>query len=165
VFVTHDQEEALEVSDNIVILNKGQVEQIGSPEEVYDHPANPFVYGFLGNVNLFHARLEKGVLNLENRADEPADTDISFFVRPNDVAINLTNEDNKGIEARIVSHRILGSRVRVELKTLTGEKEIESDIDKKQWTLIKKENRETVYIVFSGAKIYSKDSTWSDYVI
>jgi sulfate transport system ATP-binding protein len=165
VFVTHDQEEALEVSDNIVILNKGQVEQIGSPEEVYDHPANPFVYSFLGNVNLFHARLKKGVLDLENRADEQADTEISFFVRPNDVTINLTNEDNKGIEARIVSHRILGSRVRVELKTLTGDKDIESDIDKKQWDIIKKENRETVYIVFSGAKIYSKDSTWSDYVI
>jgi sulfate transport system ATP-binding protein len=158
------------VSDNIVILNKGQVEQTGSPEEVYDRPANPFVYGFLGNVNLFHARLDKGVLNLESPGDEspgdePADSEVSFFVRPNDVTINLTNEDNKGIEARIVSHRILGSRVRVELKTLAGGKEIESDLDKKEWNLIKAENRETVFLVFSGAKIYSKDFLWSDYVI
>src|SRR5690606_41826140 len=52
VFVTHDQEEALEVSDRVVVMNKGRVEQDGSPEEVYDNPANPFVYEFLGNVNL-----------------------------------------------------------------------------------------------------------------
>ncbi len=56
VFVTHDQEEALEVADRVVIMNHGQIEQIGTPEEVYDHPANPFVYDFLGTVNLFHGR-------------------------------------------------------------------------------------------------------------
>jgi sulfate transport system ATP-binding protein len=164
VFVTHDQEEALEVSDNIVILNKGKVEQVGSPEEVYDRPANPFVYGFLGNVNLFHARLDKGVLNLDN--DESAkETEVSFFVRPHDVSISLENESGKGIEAKITAHRILGSRVRVNLKTLSGDRDIEADIDKKQWALITKENRETVYIIFFGAKIYSKDEVWSDYAI
>ncbi|GHU88422.1 sulfate ABC transporter ATP-binding protein [Spirochaetia bacterium] len=164
VFVTHDQEEALEVSDNIVILNKGKIEQIGSPEDVYDRPANPFVYGFLGNVNLFHARLDKGVINLDN--DESArETEVSFFVRPHDVSISLDNKDGKGIEAKIESHRLLGSRVRVNLKTLTGDRDIEADIDKKQWNLIKQENRETVYIVFFGAKIYSKDEVWSDYAI
>ncbi|AEF85147.1 sulfate/thiosulfate import ATP-binding protein CysA [Treponema primitia ZAS-2] len=165
VFVTHDQEEALEVSDNIVILNKGKVEQVGSPEDVYDHPANPFVYGFLGNVNLFHARLDKGVLNLEHREDDPQDADVSFFVRPQDVAISLTNGDGRGIEAQILTHRILGGRVRVNLKTLVGDKEIEADIEKKQWNLIKEENRDRVYIIFSGAKIYSKDEVWSDYAI
>jgi sulfate transport system ATP-binding protein len=165
VFVTHDQEEALEVSDKIVILNKGKIEQIGTPEDVYDNPSNPFVYGFLGNVNLFHARLDKGRLNLENHADELGDSEVSFFVRPNDVTINLDNTDNKGIAAHIVSYRILGSRVRVELKTLSGEKEIEADIDKKQWNIIKQENREKVFIIFSEAKIFSKDSTWSNYVI
>ena len=60
VFVTHDQEEALEVSDRIVVMNKGTVEQIGTPQEVFDHPATPFVMGFLGNVNRFHGRVEGG---------------------------------------------------------------------------------------------------------
>ena len=50
VFVTHDQEEALEVADTIVVINQGRVEQVGSPEELYDHPANEFVFGFLGDV-------------------------------------------------------------------------------------------------------------------
>ncbi len=60
VFVTHDQEEALEVSDRVVIMNEGRVEQSGTPEEVYDRPATPFVYGFLGDVNLFHGRIHQG---------------------------------------------------------------------------------------------------------
>ncbi len=60
LFVTHDQEEALEVADEIVIFNKGKVEQVGTPDEVYNNPANPFVLGFLGHVNIFHGRMEGG---------------------------------------------------------------------------------------------------------
>jgi sulfate transport system ATP-binding protein len=64
VFVTHDQEEALEVSDRIVVMNKGRVEQIGSPQEVFDRPKTSFVMGFLGNVNMFHGRVESGRAHL-----------------------------------------------------------------------------------------------------
>jgi sulfate transport system ATP-binding protein len=60
VFVTHDQEEALEVADRVAVMNEGMVEQEGAPEEVYHHPVNPFVYKFLGNVNLFRGRIEEG---------------------------------------------------------------------------------------------------------
>src|SRR3954454_9715457 len=60
VFVTHDQEAALEVADRVAVMNAGKIEQIGTPEEVYENPASPFVYQFLGNVNLFHARMEGG---------------------------------------------------------------------------------------------------------
>ncbi len=58
VFVTHDQEEALEVSDRVAIMNHGLIEQVGTPAQVYDNPANAFVYQFIGDVNLFHARNE-----------------------------------------------------------------------------------------------------------
>src|SRR3954464_10587062 len=64
VFVTHDQEEALEVADRVCVLNRGRIEQIGTPAEVYEHPANKFVYNFLGNVNLFHGRLHDGAFQL-----------------------------------------------------------------------------------------------------
>ena len=60
LFVTHDQEEALEVADRVAILRDGRIEQIGTPEEIYDHPASPFVYDFLGNVNLFSGRVREG---------------------------------------------------------------------------------------------------------
>jgi len=62
LFVTHDQEEALEVSDRVAILRNGSIEQIGTPEEIYDKPASPFVYDFLGNVNLFSGRVKDGAV-------------------------------------------------------------------------------------------------------
>jgi sulfate/thiosulfate transport system ATP-binding protein len=60
VFVTHDQEEAFEVADDVVVMNKGRIEQVGTPQEVFEHPANAFVMDFLGNVNVFHARVQNG---------------------------------------------------------------------------------------------------------
>ena len=60
VFVTHDQEEAFEVSDRVVIMNQGKIEQAGSPGEIFEHPANPFVMDFLGNVNVFHGTVQHG---------------------------------------------------------------------------------------------------------
>jgi len=64
VFVTHDQEEALEVADRVVVMNHGRVEQVGTPQEVFDKPATPFVMGFLGSVNVFHGRVEGGRAHL-----------------------------------------------------------------------------------------------------
>jgi len=60
VFVTHDQEEAMEVSDRVVVMNRGRIEQVGSPQQVWDQPASPFVFGFLGHVNQLHGQLAGG---------------------------------------------------------------------------------------------------------
>ena len=60
IFVTHDQEEAFEVADQVVVMNQGRIEQAGTPADVFEHPANAFVMDFLGNVNVFPARLEGG---------------------------------------------------------------------------------------------------------
>ena len=65
VFVTHDQEEALELADRIVVMREGQIEQVGRPDEVYEHPATPFVYHFLGHVNVFQGRVEDSTLKFE----------------------------------------------------------------------------------------------------
>jgi sulfate transport system ATP-binding protein len=65
VFVTHDQEEALELADRVAIMNHGRIEQDGSPSVVMDHPATPFVASFLGSVNIFHGRLEGGAIRVE----------------------------------------------------------------------------------------------------
>ncbi len=93
IFVTHDQEEALEVADRVVLMNAGQVEQVGSPQEVWDHPASPFVYGFLGDVNLFHGRAHEGEVHLEGMqlaSPEHADARnarASAYVRPHDLDV------------------------------------------------------------------------------
>ena len=66
IFVTHDQEEALEVADRVVVINKGKIEQIGTPQDVYDHPVSPFVYQFLGNVNEFNSHVHEGEAKIGN---------------------------------------------------------------------------------------------------
>src|SRR5271165_5101023 len=70
VFVTHDQEEALELADRVVVMNAGRIEQVGKSDEVYHHPATAFVYNFLGNVNLFHGRVEGGHVYIGDTALE-----------------------------------------------------------------------------------------------
>jgi sulfate transport system ATP-binding protein len=65
VFVTHDQEEALELADRVAIMNHGRIEQDGSPQAVMERPATPFVAGFLGSINIFHGRLEGGAIRVE----------------------------------------------------------------------------------------------------
>ncbi len=112
VFVTHDQEEALEVADRVVVMNHGRIEQIGSPDEVYSAPATPFVYQFLGNVNVFHSRVQGGYAEVERheRAEK-----VTAFVRPHD--IDIARQPAEGALAATVAHvHPVGPVVRVELQ-------------------------------------------------
>lgn len=121
VFVTHDQEEALEVSDRVVVMNRGKVEQEGSPREVYDHPANPFVYGFLGQINLFRGRVDRGVAHLGG-VQLPApeygsvhDARAVAYVRPHEIEL-LEAANDSAIETVVEAVSIAGSILRVELR-------------------------------------------------
>ncbi|MCZ2496701.1 sulfate ABC transporter ATP-binding protein [Xylophilus sp. Kf1] len=126
IFVTHDQEEALEVADRVVVMNKGQVEQSGSPQEVWDHPASPFVYGFLGDVNLFHGRADQGQVLFEGvslEAPEHAavlDQPAFAYVRPHDFDVQRYFPDsvdalNGGILATLDRAIVVGPTARLEL--------------------------------------------------
>ncbi len=95
VFVTHDQEEALEVADQVVVFNKGKIEQIGTPEQVYHHPATPFVHRFLGHVNVL-----------------PGGT----FVRPHDIRLSAKADIDHPTAATVVGIHAAGPAVRVDLK-------------------------------------------------
>ncbi|MCW2318191.1 sulfate transport system ATP-binding protein [Rhodoblastus acidophilus] len=106
IFVTHDQEEALEVSDRVAVMNAGRIEQYAPPQEVYEKPASPFVFKFLGNYNLFHGR---------TRGDEPGEA----LVRPHDIAI-ARDPNAAGASARpgVVTHIGFGGAVvKIELET------------------------------------------------
>lgn len=123
VFVTHDQEEALEVADRIVIMNQGRVEQIGTPDEVFHQPANAFVMDFLGNVNLFHGRVESGKAVFGSLVIEPPaglhfDGDSArLAIRPHDLEIHADGHDEPGLHASIVRIQSAGPMVKVELQT------------------------------------------------
>lgn len=112
VFVTHDQEEALEVADRVVVMNHGRIEQIGSPDEVYSSPASPFVYQFLGNVNVFHSRVQGGYAEVE-RCEESAGK-ATAFVRPHDIDIAHQPLDD-GLQATVQHVHPIGPVVRIEL--------------------------------------------------
>ncbi|MCK9469549.1 MAG: sulfate ABC transporter ATP-binding protein [Porticoccaceae bacterium] len=138
VFVTHDQEEALEVSDRVVVMNRGKVEQDGTPEEVYDHPANPFVYQFLGNVNLFHARVQNGVAKIGSvqiAAPEYAGQQDSLalaYVRPHDLEV-LNSREEDALHARIDLVSVVGPTVRLELQTDTSDQAVHAELSKHQY--------------------------------
>jgi sulfate/thiosulfate transport system ATP-binding protein len=102
VLVTHDQEEALEVADRIVIMNQGRIEQSGTPDEVFHHPVSEFVVTFLGNVNLFHGRGDSGGA-------------ARLFVRPHELDIERQPQNGNAVAARIVRIQSAGPVVRVEL--------------------------------------------------
>jgi sulfate/thiosulfate transport system ATP-binding protein len=148
VFVTHDQEEALELADCVVVMHDGHIEQIGTPEEVYEHPATPFVYRFLGNVNLFHGRMEGGTVHVGEFALEfpqgaPSDATLAVrrrrhfedsgeycvfnhatpamvFARPHRLEIDHQPTAQPHFRATILHLNTAGPVVKVELATRRG---------------------------------------------
>lgn len=126
IFVTHDQEEALEVADKVVLMNQGRVEQVGSPEEVYRHPATPFVYGFLGSVNLFHGRVEEDGLSVGGESvphstpDFGHGSEVFAFVRPHELEIITDPAVKEGVSARVNRVLSFGLSSRVELDGVNG---------------------------------------------
>ncbi|MBE2294854.1 MAG: sulfate ABC transporter ATP-binding protein [Phycisphaerales bacterium] len=121
IFVTHDQEEALEVSDQVVLMNQGRVEQIGTPNQVYEQPATPFVYSFLGSVNLFRGRVQDQHLQVgESRlpvANEgfQVDAEALGFVRPHELDIEIDLSNNTGVIAKVERILAFGPTTRIEL--------------------------------------------------
>jgi len=133
VFVTHDQEEALEVADRIVVMNNGKIEQEGTPSEVYDSPATPFVFDFLGNVNLFRGRVHEGraqMGGMDLSAPEHAETNNApavGYVRSHDIEIEREPADANAVQAVVRYVLSVGPLVRVDLEMASGER-IEVDL-------------------------------------
>jgi sulfate/thiosulfate transport system ATP-binding protein len=126
VFVTHDQEEALEVADTIVVMNQGNIEQIGSPQQVYDHPANPFVYEFLGNVNALDTDHGKG------------------FVRPHEINVSRQQE-SESIQGELTYVHSIGSVVRLEIKSIDNKQYVDIELSREKFETLNFRQGEMVY--------------------
>jgi sulfate transport system ATP-binding protein len=131
IFVTHDQEEALEVADRVVVMNKGNIEQVGSPQDVWEHPASPFVYGFLGDVNLFHGRAHQGEMHIavddqsvrlaSPEHSQAQDAKAFAYVRPHDLEVRRYQAGDEGIVAQLQRAVVVGPLARLELVAIDSD--------------------------------------------
>jgi sulfate/thiosulfate transport system ATP-binding protein len=121
VFVTHDQEEALELANRVVVMNEGGIEQDGTPEDVVEHPATPFVVNFLGQVNIFHGRVQDGKALLGPLALEFPDhphteaRTAAGYSRPHELAVSRTDEEGGGLWTTVTDVRVSGAIVKMEV--------------------------------------------------
>lgn len=163
VFVTHDQEEALEVADRVVVMNEGRIEQVGTPEEVYDRPANPFVFNFLGNVNLFHGRVDKGEARIGDISIElpeyggAADTPAVAYVRPYDIEINRVRQGPQEIAAQIRRIQGAGAVARFELERLDTRELIEAELTRERYRELALREGEKVFVRPRNMRVFLGD--------
>ena len=154
IFVTHDQEEALELANRVVVLNNGKIEQNGTPDELYHSPATPFVYNFLGNVNLFHGRIENGRLYIRGTSipvngypdlAKSNGKEAMVYVRPHLLEIHL-QPIAKGSFAATVQHiNAAGPKVKVELTSHWGDP-VQVEIDHERFRELRLERDAEVYL-------------------
>lgn len=165
IFVTHDQEEALEVADRVVVINKGKIEQIGSPQEVYDNPVSPFVYQFLGNVNQFNSHIHEGeakIAGVDLKLDAHHDTQNTpalAFVRPHDIEIyHAPQQEKVGFEAIVRYVNAVGSQVRIELERADHTKLIEAELTQERFRELKLEPAQHVHIYPRNVRVFLENT-------
>ncbi len=152
VFVTHDQEEALEVSDQIVVMNQGKIEQIGTPAEVYDNPATPFVMGFIGPVNVLPVKSEQ-VSKFQQTQKQNSEGDL--YIRPRDILIEL-EATATSVAARINRIINLGWEVQAELVLDDGQV-LTAHLTRDRFNELNLQPQQNVYIEPKGSKSFSLD--------
>ena len=163
VFVTHDQEEALEVSDRVAIMDKGRIEQIGTPENVYENPANPFVYSFLGNVNLFHGRVHSGKARIGDiEVDAPDHGDASDapavgYARPHEMEVSreLSGADTIGVS--VVRIQSVGPNVKLRLKRVDSGQFLEAEITRERQRELELKVGESIFVRPRQVRVFIAD--------
>jgi sulfate transport system ATP-binding protein len=151
VFVTHDQEEALELADLVAVMNEGRIEQAGRPDEVYNRPASSFVYNFLGNVNLFHGRVDNGKAYIN---DTP--TGNLVFVRPH--LLEISRQPNGGNHFRATTKHInaAGPLVKIEAVTEWGAS-VHIEMSQERFRTLQLAKDETVFIIPGDISVFQNN--------
>ncbi|HEY2388422.1 MAG TPA: sulfate ABC transporter ATP-binding protein [Candidatus Binatia bacterium] len=163
VFVTHDQEEAFEVADRVVIMNKGRIEQAGAPQEIFEHPANPFVMDFLGNVNVFHGRVQAGKADLGSLAiDYPEYSDqesraATAFVRSHELDIQRERNGRPALKANVVSINPARPVVKVRLHAEEFGVWLNVDLGWERFNDLQLHAGDTVYVAPRRMRVFVQD--------
>ncbi len=153
VFVTHDQEEAMEIADEIVVMNKGRVEQVGAPTEIYDYPATPFVMSFIGPVNVL-----PGLTGIAPNYHQVTAKD-KIFLRPHDVVIQSDNRGEDAVSAQVDRIIHLGWEVRVELVLKSGER-VNAHLTRENFKQLQLQPQQRVWVKSKKAKVF-QDLVWN----
>jgi sulfate transport system ATP-binding protein len=167
VFVTHDQEEALEVADRVVVMNQGRIEQEGTPEEVYEHPANPFVFNFLGSVNLFHGRVHAGeaqigALSVPTPEHASAlDQRAIAYVRPHDLEVVRHKNGGTSIPAAVRHISPVGPVIRLELQRADTGDLIEAELTRERYRELELRAGESVFVKPRKLKVFVDEADYS----
>lgn len=162
VLVTHDQEEALEVADRVVVMNQSKIEQVGTPEEVFHHPANQFVMEFLGQVNIFHCRVKEGKASLGDltfeypQYDGLHEKDAAVYMRPHELDIQKKSIDAIGLTASVARLNPAGAIARVHLTLASGDG-IQVDLSQERFRELGLIVGETVFVYPKNARIFIPD--------
>jgi sulfate/thiosulfate transport system ATP-binding protein len=163
VLVTHDQEEAFEVADRVVVMNHGKVEQEGTPADVFEHPANPFVMDFLGNVNVFHGRVQSGHAVVGNlklaypdypHAEPQAAT---LYMRPHELDIALQQNGTPGLRASVKRINPTGSVARIGLAAVDHDSDIQVDLSMERYSELKLKPGDTVFVLPKKVRVFMPD--------
>ena len=163
VFVTHDQDEALELADRVVVMSQGRVEQIGSPEEVYHDPATSFVYEFLGDVNVFRARLDGGRAQVHDASFELKEVhpesgkQATLYVRPHLLEIERSGGDG-ALRATVQRVHAAGPSVKVELVTQGGEL-LQAELSQERYKRLGLERGQEVFVRPRSPRVFVEDYT------
>src|ERR1700722_12842695 len=161
VFVTHDQEEALELASRVVVLNKGKIEQVGTAEELYHGAATPFVYDFLGKVNIFHGRVRDGKLYVREMPIAVNGHDLAgsngksarVYVRPHLLDIHLEPNGKASFPAAITHIHAAGPKVKIELCSRWGD-QVQVEIDHDRFRALGLECGTQVYLSPRENKVF-----------
>jgi sulfate transport system ATP-binding protein len=160
VFVTHDQEEALELADRVIVMNEGQIEQDGTPEEVVEHPATAFVMTFVGNVNIFHGRVQNGKAQIGPIAlDYPGHAttearDAVGYARPHELEVTRTDAGD-GLWAALRDVRISGALVKLEFEDDQGQA-IQVELGRDQFAALQIRTGERAYVRLRRVRVFTR---------
>ncbi|MDY3552675.1 sulfate/molybdate ABC transporter ATP-binding protein [Gemmata sp. JC717] len=166
IFVTHDQEEAFDVSDRVVVLNQGRIEQEGTPIDVFEHPKNEFVMDFLGNVNKLPVRVEGGraLLGETGSVELPAklfgsseNGRTDAYIRPHELDISRTADGGNCMLGKVVHVNPAGSVVKVRLLAEDFGLMINVDITPERHKTLALKQNELVYVTPKSARIFEGD--------
>ncbi len=158
IFVTHDQEEALEIADQVVVMNQARVEQVGSPQEVYDRPASPFVHRFLGNVNVIRD-VEAWGRTGPIRDNGRLAGDGLLYVRPHDIEVRRIVGEVFGIPAVLRHSHTAGPRAVLSLEVVASGEKLEADISRLEYSSLGLRPNDVVQLTLRPVSVVN------DYVI